>query len=69
MLFALALAFWIWAFTVIHSDANGSSQQSRIDQCQADAKSVEIAVDAYRAQKGSFPDPTAPWSAETYASN
>lgn len=69
VLFALALIFWIWAFTVIHSDVNASSQQSKIDQCQADVRSVEIAADAYQAQKGSFPDPTAPWSAETYASN
>jgi hypothetical protein len=69
VLFALALAFWIWAFTVIHSDVNASSQQNQIDQCQADVKTVEIAVTAYQAQKGSFPDPTAPWRAETYASN
>jgi hypothetical protein len=69
-LFAVALAFWIWAFTVIHSEVNTvSSQQNQIDQCQSDIRVVDVAVTAYQAQKGSFPDPTAPWSAETYASN
>ncbi len=70
VLFALALAFWIWAFTVIHHDVNTvSSQQSQIEQCQADMRVVEVAVSAYQAQKGSFPEPTAPWSVATYESN
>ena len=70
MLFALALAFLIWAFTVIHHDVNTvSSQPSQIEQCQADMRVVEATVSAYQAQKGSFPEPTAPWSLATYESN
>ena len=43
VLFALVLAFWIWAFTVIHSDVNSaSSQQNKIDQCQGDVRVVEV---------------------------
>ena len=70
VLFALALAFWIWAFTVIHSDIN-RRLRNRTGSISAKRTSgpSTIAVDAYQAQKGSFPDPTAPWSAETYASN
>ena len=57
-LFAVALAIWIWLFTVIHSDINtASSQQNQVDQCQSDVRVVDVAVTAYEAQKGSFPDP------------
>jgi Domain of unknown function (DUF4190) len=70
VLFALLLAVWIWAFTTIHSDITTvSSQQNQIAQCQADIRVVAVAVTAYQADKGSFPAPAAPWSAETYAGN
>jgi hypothetical protein len=37
--------------------------------CVADAKSLEVALDAYQAVQGAFPSPPAPWSAATYAGN
>ncbi len=36
--------------------------------CTADAKTVEIAIDAYMAQKGVNPAPPLPWSAANYVS-
>ncbi|HEY5384520.1 MAG TPA: DUF4190 domain-containing protein, partial [Acidimicrobiales bacterium] len=74
VIFVLVLALWIAAFATIHSAidtaaSSSASSSSSVNQCQADTRSVEIAVDAYHAQKGSFPDPPTAWSAETYASN
>jgi hypothetical protein len=37
--------------------------------CEADARTLEAALDAYMAQKGSYPSPTSPWSAATYVAN
>ena len=34
--------------------------------CQSDAKSLEVALQAYMAQNGSFPTPPSAWSANTY---
>jgi len=69
-LFIFVLAIWIVAFTAIRSNISMvSSQQQRILQCESDVKSVETAVAAYQAEKGSFPDPPAPWSAGTYMIN
>lgn len=34
--------------------------------CQSDYKVVQIALDAYRAETGNYPEPPAPWSAGTY---
>lgn len=42
---------------------------AKVAACQADAKSLILAITAYMAQKGSFPSPPAPWSAATYAAN
>lgn len=42
---------------------------AEIAACTADAKSVEVALDAYMAEKGAFPSPPSPWSAATYAAN
>lgn len=42
---------------------------AEIAACTADAKSVEVALDAYQAVHGSFPVPPSPWSAATYAAN
>jgi hypothetical protein len=37
--------------------------------CVADAQSVETALAAYLALRGTYPTPPAPWSAATYAAN
>jgi hypothetical protein len=37
--------------------------------CQSDARSLEVALEAYMAQNGSFPTPPSPWNAATYAGN
>ncbi len=41
---------------------------AEVAACQADAKTLEVALEAYMAEKGSFPSP-APWSAASYAAN
>lgn len=53
---------------------NGNSSQSRaLNACEADFKSLEVAVEAYTAAptnpNGAAPVPPVPWSAATYASN
>jgi len=45
----------------------GSSAE--VAACEADAKVVEVALQAYMAQKGVFPSPPSPWSAATYTAN
>ncbi len=42
---------------------------AEVANCEADAKSLEVALEAYMAQKGAFPAPPSPWSAPTYAAN
>ena len=42
---------------------------AEIAACVADAKTLEVALDAYMAEKGTYPSPPAPWSAATYAGN
>jgi hypothetical protein len=37
--------------------------------CAADAKSVEVAVEAYMAEHGAYPSPPTQWSASTYTMN
>ncbi len=37
--------------------------------CIADAKTVEIALDAFMAEKGTYPTPPAPWSAANYSAD
>ena len=37
--------------------------------CSADAKALQVALDAYMAEKGAYPAPTAPWSEASYAAN
>jgi len=68
ILFLLLAAFWVVVFTTVH-DRIDSATSEPVAQCQADSRSVEVAVDAYHAQKGSYPDPPAAWSAGTYTSN
>jgi Domain of unknown function (DUF4190) len=72
VLFALLLAFWIAAFATIRSDVNSaaSPQQAQlVAQCQADVKTVDVALAAYHAETSSLPVPTTAWSAGSYASN
>ena len=46
----------------------GSSAE--VASCEADAKSLEVALEADAAQNGgTFPTPPSPWSASTYAGN
>ena len=40
-----------------------------VASCEADAKSLEVALGAYMAQNGSFPSPPSAWSAATYSGN
>jgi hypothetical protein len=42
---------------------------AEIAACVADAKTLVVALDAYMAEKGTYPSPPAPWSAATYAAN
>jgi hypothetical protein len=42
---------------------------AEVAACQADAKSLEVALAAYMAQKGAYPSPPSAWSASTYAAN
>jgi Domain of unknown function (DUF4190) len=71
VVFALVLAFWIAAFASIRSavDSAASPRAQVVAQCQADVKSVDVALEAYHAETGSLPVPTAAWSAGSYASN
>jgi hypothetical protein len=45
----------------------GSAAQ--VAQCEADAKALEVALEAYTAQNGAFPSPTSMWGPTTYAAN
>ena len=67
VLWALVILLWIGLFVTIHNHADSAS--SSVNQCQGDIRSVAVAVDAYHAQKGSFPEPPAAWTAQTYTSN
>jgi hypothetical protein len=42
---------------------------AEVAACESDAKMLEVALEAYMAQKGSFPSPPSSWSAVTYAGN
>ncbi len=46
---------------------NGSA--AAVASCEADAKVVDVALQAYMARKGSYPTPPSPWSAATYTAN
>ena len=51
------------------SGLGGEPPAGEASACEADAKSVEIAVLAYQAQNGAYPAPPSAWSAATYTSN
>jgi hypothetical protein len=40
-----------------------------VADCEADAKVLEVAIDAYMAVRGSYPAPPLPWSAANYEAN
>lgn len=42
---------------------------AQLAACKADAQLVEVALQTYMVQKGSFPTPPSPWSAASYAAN
>jgi hypothetical protein len=42
---------------------------AEVAACTADAKTVEIALDAFLAEHGAYPSPASPWSAATYVAN
>jgi hypothetical protein len=46
-----------------------NAANSQVASCQADAKVVETALQAYRAQNGSYPPLLAPWSSADYENN
>lgn len=46
---------------------NGSA--AAVAACEADARVVDVALQAYMARKGSYPTPPSPWSASTYTAN
>jgi hypothetical protein len=48
-----------------------ASQATQVDnlQCQADLRSVDIALTAYRVDKGAYPMPPKAWSAANYRAN
>jgi hypothetical protein len=45
------------------------ASSAEVAACEADAKLLEVALEAYMAQKGAFPSPPSPWSAATYDTN
>jgi hypothetical protein len=46
-----------------------AASSAEVASCEADARNVEVALQAYNAQTGAYPSPSAPWSATTYAQN
>ena len=47
--------------------AQGSAAE--VADCQADAETIETALEAYMAEKGAYPSPPYPWSAATYVAD
>jgi ethanolamine utilization microcompartment shell protein EutL len=47
----------------------GQGEAAVIAACQSDWNSVEVALQAYDAEMGSYPTPPSSWSAATYAAN
>jgi hypothetical protein len=48
------------------SGLGGIPSASYVAACEADGKSVEVAVVAYQASRGAYPVPPSAWSAATY---
>ena len=51
------------------SGLGGDPSAAEVSACEADAKSVSIAVLAYQAQNGANPTPPSTWSGATYTAN
>jgi hypothetical protein len=47
----------------------GQGESAVVAACQSDGNSVEVALQAYDAETGSYPTPPSLWSAATYATN
>ncbi len=61
---------WVIGFvTLTNHVENGVATSSEVLACQADVKSVDIAVSAYQAENGTYPTPPALWSAANYQTN
>ncbi len=45
------------------------ASSASVAACESDARTLEAALDAYMAEKGSYPSPPSPWSATTYVAN
>ncbi len=58
---------WGLFFAVKSTVENATNAQ--VASCRADAKSLETALEAYRAQNGSYPPLLAPWSGASYEVN
>ncbi len=48
---------------------SAQTQLAAVQQCQADLRTVDVAVTAYWMDMGAYPKPAARWSPATYASN
>jgi hypothetical protein len=55
--------------TSVPSPTFQQGSAAEVDDCEADAKVLEVALEAYMAEHGSFPTPPAPWAATTYVGN
>jgi hypothetical protein len=65
-----AIPFSDFGSTGNSGNSGGTAQQANmVASCEADYKSLEVAVEAYNATVGKYPVPPAPWSASSYASN
>ncbi len=45
------------------------ASSASVAACESDARTLEAALDAYMAEKGSYPSPPSPWSATAYVAN
>ena len=58
--------------TASSTPTSASIQQAssaEVAACESDAKLLEVALEAYMAEKGTFPSPPSPWSAAAYDAN
>jgi hypothetical protein len=51
------------------SGIGGVPSAAPVASCEADGKTIEVAVLAYQAENGAFPRPPSPWSSATYTAN
>src|ERR1700686_4345425 len=69
-IFGLLPVVLLWGLVFALRPSVERATRNQIAACRADAKSVETALEAYRAQNnGSYPSLLAPWSASTYEAN